>query len=61
MIMKDTEKKNDLEPRFCECFVFVLTFVFGLGFLFFCATLSRVMGRLGKLVHRHLFERLGTI
>lgn len=34
MIMKDTEKKSNLEPWFCECFVFVLTFVFGLVFLF---------------------------
>lgn len=31
MIMKDTEKKNHLEPQFCECFVFVLMFVFGLS------------------------------
>lgn len=65
MIMKDTEKKSNLEPWFCECSVFVLTFVFALGFfvlLFcFCATLGRVMGRLGKLVRRRLCRRLDTI
>lgn len=27
MIMKDTEKENTLEPRSCECFVSVLTYV----------------------------------
>lgn len=56
MITKDTEKKNNLEFRLCECFVFVLTFVFGL--VFWLAALSRV---LGGLVLGHLCRRLDTI
>lgn len=35
MITKDTEKEDSPEPRSCECFVFVLTCVFGLGFFVF--------------------------
>lgn len=52
MIMKDTEKKSNLEPWFCECSVFVLTFVFAWGFfcfavLFLCHT-GQGVGKAGQ-------------
>lgn len=60
MITKDTEKKNNLEFWLCECFVFVLTFVFGLVWFGFLVVSCTEQGAVW-VVHGHFCRRLDTI